>query len=438
MRFYHTADIHFGVENYGRIDPKTGIHTRLLDFRDSLARVIDQAIQENIDFFLFSGDAYKTAHPTPTQQKLLVEQLLRLHTAGIPVLIIVGNHDHPLSFGKANSLDVFGYLPVEGFYVFSKPDLLKIQTKSGLVQIVGIPWPVRNNIVTNAAHHAKSHQEVAEYLSQQVGEIIRTLAQQADPTIPTVLAGHLTVSSGVFSGSEKCAIFGTDPIFLPSQLAIEPFDYVALGHLHRHQNLNPGGYPAVVYSGSIERVDFGERKEPKGFCAVTITQAPDNKKTIDPSCHPELDSGSMPYNQNPNKRTCTYEFIELPTRPMIQVEVVLKDGKDQTEQILEALEKHDLTAAIVKIIYHILPEKTDRVDLFAIQRACASAQYLVGIIPVYKPVTREKRASLTVAMDFSTLLDKYFDSKGFDEMKKAVLKEKALTLQHDELDPEGN
>jgi len=412
MRFYHTADIHFGVENYGRIDPKTGIHTRLLDFRDSLARVIDRAIQENIDFFLFSGDAYKTAHPTPTQQKLLVEQLLRLHSAGIPVLIIVGNHDHPLSFGKANSLDVFGYLPVEGFYVFSKPDLIKIQTKNGPVQIVGIPWPVRNNVVTNAAHHAKSHQEVAQYLSQQVGEIIRNFAQQADPTIPTVLAGHLTVSSGIFSGSEKCAIFGTDPIFLPSQLAIEPFDYVALGHLHRHQNLNPGGYPAVVYSGSIERVDFGERKEPKGFCSVTITQE--------------------------NKRTCSYEFIELPTRPMIQVEVVLQEGKDQTEQILEALEKHDLTSAIIKIIYHIPPEKTDRVDLFAIQRACSTAQYLVGVIPVYKPVTREKRASLTVAMDFSTLLDKYFDSKGFDEMKKAVLKEKAISLQHDELDGEGN
>jgi len=417
MRFYHTADIHFGVENYGRIDPKTGIHTRLLDFRDSLARVIDRAIQENIDFFLFSGDAYKTAHPTPTQQKLLVEQLLRLHASGIPVVIIVGNHDHPLSFGKANALDVFGYLPVEGFYVFSKPDLRIIQTKSGLVQIVGIPWPVRNNVVTNAAHHAKSHQEVAEYLSQQVGEIIRNFAQQADPTIPTVLAGHLTVSSGIFSGSEKCAIFGTDPIFLPSQLAIEPFDYVALGHLHRHQNLNPGGYPAVVYAGSIERVDFGERKEPKGFCAVTITHDSNNKNS---------------------KRTCTYEFIELPTRPMIQVEVVLKDGKDQTEQILEALEKHDLTAAIVKIIYHIPAEKTDRVDLFAIQRACVSAQYLVGIIPVYKPVTREKRASLTVAMDFSTLLDKYFDSKGFDEMKKAILKEKAISLQQEELEQDGH
>jgi len=55
---------------------------------------------------------------------------------------------------------------------------------------------------------------------------------------------------------EKCAVFGSDPIFLPSQLAIEPFDYVALGHLHRHQNLNPKGYPSIVYSGSVERIDL--------------------------------------------------------------------------------------------------------------------------------------------------------------------------------------
>ena len=73
VRFFHTADIHFGVENYGRIDPQTGIHTRLLDFERSLARMIHQAIAEDIDLFVFSGDAYKTPYPTPTQQKLLLK-----------------------------------------------------------------------------------------------------------------------------------------------------------------------------------------------------------------------------------------------------------------------------------------------------------------------------------------------------------------------------
>ena len=89
IKFFHTADIHFGVENYGRIDPSTGIHTRLLDFKKCLEFCVDQAIEQDIDFFMFSGDAYKTATPTPTQQKLFLQQLLRLNAHGIPVAIVI-------------------------------------------------------------------------------------------------------------------------------------------------------------------------------------------------------------------------------------------------------------------------------------------------------------------------------------------------------------
>ena len=65
IRFIHTADIHLGVENYGKIDQKTGIHTRLLDFSHALEYCIDYAIEQKVDFFLFCGDAYKTTSPSP-------------------------------------------------------------------------------------------------------------------------------------------------------------------------------------------------------------------------------------------------------------------------------------------------------------------------------------------------------------------------------------
>ena len=130
IKFFHTADIHFGVENYGRIDPATGIHSRLTDFERSLAACIDQAIAQDVDLFVFSGDAYKTAYPTPTQQKLLLNQWFRLQEARIPVVIVVGNHDHPLSFGRAHALDVFGNIRHSGFYVFSKPQAMTIETKN--------------------------------------------------------------------------------------------------------------------------------------------------------------------------------------------------------------------------------------------------------------------------------------------------------------------
>ena len=138
IRFIHTADIHFGVENYGKIDHATGIHSRLLDFVKALDFCIDYAIEQHVDFFLFCGDAYKTHNPTQTQQRLLFKSFFRLYSQGIPVVIIVGNHDHPLSFGKTHALNLFGQLPLDGFYVIEKPDTLILQTKSGPVQIVGI------------------------------------------------------------------------------------------------------------------------------------------------------------------------------------------------------------------------------------------------------------------------------------------------------------
>ena len=120
----------------------------------------------------------------------------------------------------------------------------------------------------------------------------------------------------------------------------------------------------MVYSGSIERVDFGERKEDKGFCHVTIHE----------------------------KNYATYEFIKTPIRPFIQLEVHLVDTADHTEQILSELEKYTLAQAVIKIVYHVPAGCKDRVDVTLIQKACFQAWYLVGIFPVRAIGPRERRA----------------------------------------------
>ncbi len=401
IRFIHTADIHFGMENYGRIDAKRGIHSRLIDFETALNFCIDFALEKEVDFFLFSGDAYKTANPTPTHQRLLMNCFLRLYKANIPIVMVIGNHDNPLSFGKAHALDIFSQLPLDGFHVMGKPTTLTLPTKNGPVQIVGIPWPTRNTISLSNEHMHIPASEITEYISAGVTKIIQSLAADLDPSLPSILAGHLTVSSGIFSGSEKRAIYGTDPVFLPSQLGIPPFDYVALGHLHRFQNLNTGKFPPIVYSGSIERVDFGERKEDKGFVYVTIEE----------------------------KEMTDYTFIKTPTRPFIQIDARITED-DQTEQLLNELKKHVLTNAIVKILYHLPSNTKDRVDLGTIQKACGDAWYVVGIIPVRALETRERRAALKVDMDIEHLLTAYFDTKPELKANKKTLIEKALTLNN--------
>jgi len=401
ITFIHTADIHFGMENYGKIDPITGIHSRLLDFERALNFCIDYAIEHNVDFFLFSGDAYKTAHPSPTQQRLLLQCFLRLFKAEIPLVIVIGNHDNPLSFGKAHSLELFGQLPVGGFHVIAKPTSLVVSTKNGPVQIVGIPWPSRTTLSLNNSSFQDA-QALTSYISKSVCSIIKDYAEKLNPDIPAVLAGHLTVSSGIFSGSEKRAIYGTDPLFLPSQLGIAPFDYVALGHLHRHQNLNIGNNPPIVYSGSIERIDFGERKEDKGFCHVTI----ENKKT-------------------------SYQFIKTPQRPFLQVEVHLQPDDNQTQTIISELKKHTLEGAVIKILYHLPVGTKDTIDISAIQAACANAQYVVGIFPIRQPEIKTRRASLKIDMDLPTLLNNYFLTKPELKDRRDVLLQKALKFQQE-------
>jgi len=400
ITFVHTADVHFGMENYGKIDPKTGIHSRLLDFENALNFCIDYAIEYNVDFFVFSGDAYKTATPSPTQQKLLMRCLMRLYKAGIPIIIIVGNHDNPLSFGKANSLDVFSSLPVDGFYVISKPTSFVINTRNGPVQIVGIPWPSRNNLSLNN-HIFSSASHITEYISLSIARIIEEFAKKLDPNIPAILASHITVSSGVFSGSEKRAIYGNDPVLLPSQLAIEPFDYIALGHLHRFQNLNQNGKIPLVYAGSIERIDFGERKEKKGFCHVKIK----------------------------SKNETIYEFIEVPTRPFIQIDTYLQLGSDPTEQLINIIRSSNIKDSVVKIVYHVPSEMTDSVNLRVLQQECMDAIHIAGIIPIRNIEGRQRRAGAKVDMDLSSLLSTYFDSKSELKTRKDSLIQKTLELQ---------
>jgi exonuclease SbcD len=401
IRFIHTADIHFGVENYGKTDIATGIHSRLLDFKRALDFCIDVALDEKVDFFLFAGDAYKTAHPTPTQQRLLMQCFLRLYKAHIPVVIIIGNHDHPLSFGKAHSLDLFESLPVDGFHVISKPKTILLETAHGQINIVGIPWPTRNTIALAEKNQSHTTAEITGYISESVSHIIQSIAAKIDHSIPAVLAGHLTVSNGIFSGSEKRAIYGNDPLLLPSQLAIPPFDYVALGHLHRHQNLNLNGYPPIVYSGSIERVDFGERKEDKGFCLVSIK----------------------------NKGDTSYAFIKTPQRPFIQIEVFLEEEKDHTQQIKNAIAQHTITDAVVKIIYHLPSTEKDMVDLKAIYSTCKEALFIVGVIPIRKTTPRARRTITTMDMSLNSLLNLYFDAHEQLKNRKNKLIEKALEIE---------
>ncbi|MDH5508261.1 MAG: metallophosphoesterase, partial [Anaerolineae bacterium] len=103
-KLLHFADAHIDMANFGRHDPETGLPVRVMDFLKSLDTIIDAAVDEKVDLVIFAGDAYKDRNPAPTFQREWGRRIMRLSNAGIPTILLVGNHDLSPGLGRAHAL----------------------------------------------------------------------------------------------------------------------------------------------------------------------------------------------------------------------------------------------------------------------------------------------------------------------------------------------
>lgn len=382
MKFLHFADVHLGIENYGRIDPSTGLHTRLQDFIKCFSFAIDIALEEKVDLVLFAGDAYKTCNPNPTHQREFTRQIYRLSEAKIPVIMINGNHDIPVSFGRATSLDIFDTLNVSGMRVVTEPELLNIETKAGPVQVFGIPWPTKNLFLVKEEYKNFTDEEITLEIQKRVSDKIIEYARVINPNIPAIFAAHLAAAEATYSGSERSAIIGRDPVFPTLILAQKEFDYVALGHIHKFQDLNLDSHPPVVYSGSMERINFGEEKDDKGVCLVNI-----------------------------EKGKTSYEFIPVPARKFVTIEVTISEEQEPTNALIREIEKYDLSEAVVRVFYTMSAEKEDLMDFKRINSALEGAFLVTTIAKKSKPEERRKRVEeITEDLGMLEAMDKYIQN----------------------------
>lgn len=277
MKLIHFADVHIGVETYGKIDPTSGLSSRLMDFLGAFDQMVDYAIRENVDLVIFSGDAYKSRDPSQTQQREFAKRIKRLSRCGIPVFLLVGNHDLPAALGRATTTEIFDTLAVDSVYVASKPGICRINTKSGPIQVVSLPWIKRSNVIARDETKNLDLDGVNQRLREILTGIVEDLAAKLDPQIPAVLAAHIWVH-GSKLGSEEGMTIGREHTLLISAVANPAFDYVALGHIHRQQVLTES--PPVVYAGSLERIDFGDEGLEKGFYVVNILDKDGGRKTV--------------------------------------------------------------------------------------------------------------------------------------------------------------
>jgi DNA repair protein SbcD/Mre11 len=341
VKILHLSDIHLGSGfAHGRLDPETGMNSRLLDFVAALAHIIDRAIAEPVDLVMFGGDAFPDATPPPYIQEAFAAQFRRLVDRQIPLILLVGNHDQHAQGQGGASLAIYRTLGVPGVIVGDRLATHRLATTTGDLQVITLPWINRSALLTRPEAEKLSLPEVNQLLVSRLEPALEGEVRRLDPQIPTILLAHVMADNAKL-GAEKMLAVGRGFNVPVSLMARDCFDYVALGHVHRHQNLNPGNDPPIVYPGSIERVDFSEEKEDKGYVLIHIAPAEPGSAT------PHL---------------VHWEFCPLPVRPFRTLKVDVTKAPDPQGAIVAALQKAELAGAVVRLVYRVTPSQTDALD----------------------------------------------------------------------------
>lgn len=399
IRLLHFADLHLGVETYGRTDPATNLNTRVLDELQALHTIIDIAVQERVDAVLFAGDAYRSKDPNVTFQREFARALARLIAAEIPTVLLTGNHDVPNTSGRASSVEVFRALPLQWIHVVDEPKVFRLETRSGSLQVIALPWLSRSLFLSDQVSTvASTDEEITAEIAEVASSWLRNRIAELDSDLPAIALAHVHLIGGEV-GIERELTLGNAVTLSPALFDVPQLAYTALGHLHRHQNL--GIRRPVVYSGSLERLDFGDEDQPKGFVLL------------------EVEAG----------RPARWTFQELPARRFLTIDVALQGEEPATEQIMTALTHHDLRAAIVRIRATGTLEQLAAIRHHEVSVAAADAFAFVGISRIPIEARRVRiAASGNAHMSIEEVLDRYWLSKHIPEERRRLLLQAAKPL----------
>jgi len=194
---------------------------------------------------------------------------------------------------------------------------------------------------------------------------------------------------------------GNDPIFPLSALTDPIWDYVALGHIHRHQDLHQGQHPPVVYSGSIERIDFGEEHEDKGFVWAEVA-----------------------------KGATTYTFVPVPARRFVTIRLDAREG-DLLALLDRELDQCDVQDAIVRVIVTVSADASDLIDERQIRERLQAAYMIAGITrDEVRAAVRTRDSGLTEHLGPLQALERYIlANPEYAERQQALLARAQLLLQ---------
>lgn len=264
MKILHTSDWHLGAR-IGRLDRADDAFARIAE----LAAVIDE---EAVDVLLVAGDVFDETrtHQLGGLVRRLGDILTPRIADGLRAVFLAGNHDKESVFPFLNAAkELFGAGAAERVAFIERPSIIEVASRSGgeAVAVVCIPYPTHYRYDLEARGWPSRdvrNRELADAVRARITELTAEAAQRF-AGLPTVMAAHLLIRGADIGHGTYCLTEAED---IPVERGdLPPWDYVALGHIHKPQDI---GHPNIRYSGSIERMDLGEAGDHKGAVLVEV------------------------------------------------------------------------------------------------------------------------------------------------------------------------
>jgi exonuclease SbcD len=179
-------------------------------------------------------------------------------------------------------------------------------------------------------------------LIENVTDLLRGFYDRLDRQLPAVVTAHMGVDTAK-AGIEQELLIGYTLTFPADIFVDDRIDYVALGHIHKHQVVRAAN-PPIVYAGSLERVDFGEEHEDKGFIHVSLA-----------------------------KGETTHQFISIQPRAFITVEADVTDEEAPIEKLLSKIEKAIKPGCVMRLRYKVNQDQLPDIDEDLLRARCVQA-----------------------------------------------------------------
>lgn len=324
VRLAHFSDTHLGYRATARFDPESGRNQRTVDIDNAFTRTIDDIIRREVDGVIHSGDVFHHARPTWQALRHFIRQMRRLEGAGIPALVIAGNHDTP-----------------------------RIRTGGSAYSVLELALPGVRFVTDYEDGH--DHDTFAA-LNLHVQAIPHGALTNPDPVFTKVMEGkrNVLVTHGAAPGVLPAGLF-TEPgeQMLDGHLLDPDFDYIALGHIHQTQQVTAEAW----YAGSTERCGWGDVTAAPGYNLVSIA-GPGEPVTV--------------------------AHVDLPARPMIALMPVYGDGKQArnlADAVIEQLQAIDDHSAMTRVEFRNVDRPMRREAQSLLKREAGDYTWNLDIAP---------------------------------------------------------